>query len=193
MRRICVFCGSSPGARPDYTAAAREVGAELVRRDLGLVYGGGSVGLMGILADSVLEAGGEVIGVIPDALGHLEVAHANLSDLRVVGSMHERKALMADLADGFIALPGGLGTLDEFFEIWTWAQLRIHDKPCGIINVRGYFDKLLPFLDHTVQERFVASTHRAMVMVETSPDVLLDRFRSYVPPTADKLLDREVR
>src|SRR5919199_3791597 len=175
MRRVCVFCGSSPGADPAYAAAARRLAEVLVRRGIGLVYGGGSVGLMGVLADAALAAGGEVTGVIPRALQAREVGHAALPDLRVVETMHERKALMAELADGFVALPGGLGTLEEFFEVWTWAQLGIHAKPCGVLNVGGYFDPLLAFLDHAVAEGFVRDAYRAMLLVAAEPAPLLDR------------------
>ena len=151
MKRVCVFCGSSPGARPAYTELARRLGSILARRGMTLVYGGGNVGLMGVLANAVLAGGGNVIGVIQQAMVYLEVAHTGFPDLRIVGSMHERKALMADLADAFIALPGGLGTLEEFCEILTWAQLGMHQKPCGLINVENYFDQLIAFLDDAVR------------------------------------------
>lgn len=190
MRRVCVFCGSSPGARPQYADLARTLGELLARRGLGLVYGGGNVGLMGILADAVLKAGGHVIGVIPQSLVDLEVAHTGLPDLRVVSSMHERKALMADLADGFIALPGGIGTLEEFCEILTWAQLGMHQKPCGVINVAGYFDHLMAFLDHSVNERFLRPEHRSMVLVAGDPETLLDHLDAYQPPRLEKWIDR---
>jgi uncharacterized protein (TIGR00730 family) len=190
MKRICVFCGSSPGASPRYAELAQRLGAILARRRLTLVYGGGNVGLMGRLADAVLERGGQVIGVIPQALMDLEVGHSGLSDLRIVGSMHERKALMADLADGFIALPGGIGTLEEFCEILTWAQLGMHAKPCGLINVEGYFDHLMTFLDHAVHERFFRPEHRAMVLIEDDPEQLLNRFERYQPPQLEKWIDR---
>jgi uncharacterized protein (TIGR00730 family) len=190
MRRLCVFCGSSPGANSQYAALARRLGGLLARRGLGLVYGGGNVGLMGVLADAVLQDGGQVIGVIPQALVDLEVAHNGLSDLRIVGSMHERKALMAELADGFIALPGGIGTLEEFCEILTWAQLGLHQKPCGLINVAGYFDHLMAFLDHSVDQRFLRPEHRRMVLVDAEPEMLLDRLRTYRPPQLAKWIDR---
>ena len=154
MKRVCVFCGSSTGARPSYARTAVKLGKILAKRQIGLVYGGGNVGLMGLIADSVLEHGGDVIGVIPRFLVHKEVAHQHLKDLRIVESMHERKALMADLSDGFIALPGGYGTLEEFCEIVTWAQLQLHPKPCGLLNVEGFYDSLLQFLDHAVAEQF---------------------------------------
>jgi uncharacterized protein (TIGR00730 family) len=190
MQRLCVFCGSSPGANSQYAELARHLGALLARRGLGLVYGGGNVGLMGLLADAVVRGGGQVIGVIPQSLVDREVAHSGLSDLRVVGSMHERKALMAELADGFVALPGGIGTLEEFCEILTWAQLGLHQKPCGLINVAGYFDRLMGFLDHAVSERFLRPEHRAMVLVEADPETLLDRFAAHRPPQLEKWIDR---
>jgi uncharacterized protein (TIGR00730 family) len=174
VKRICVFCGSSRGSRPAYADAARRMGTELARRGLGLVYGGGRVGLMGILADAALAAGGEVIGIIPEALLAWEVAHASLTDLQVVASMHERKARMADLSDAFIALPGGFGTLEEFCEVLTWSQLGLHRKPCGLVNVDGYYDPLLALLDHAVTERFVRPEHRALVLEATEPERLLD-------------------
>jgi uncharacterized protein (TIGR00730 family) len=190
MRRICVFCGSSPGRSPAYTEAAVELGQTLVARGLGLVYGGASVGLMGKLADTVLEAGGEVIGVIPDSLLRYEVTHEGLPDLRVVGSMAERKTLMAELSDGFISLPGGTGTLDEMFEMLTWSQLGDHDKPSGLLDVEGFYSHLIAFLDHAVEERFLRSEHRAMLIVETSANALLDRFESYAAPKLEKWIGR---
>ena len=176
MKRVCVFCGSSAGGRPSYREAAAQLGRSLAERRIGLVYGGASVGLMGILADAVLHAGGSVVGVIPQALAKQEVVHDGLTALRIVGSMHERKAVMADLSDGFIALPGGMGTLDELFEMVTWAQLGLHRKPCGLLDVEGYFAPLLAFLDHAVKERFVKETHRALLLVAAEPQVLLDAF-----------------
>jgi len=158
----------------------------LAEKNIELVYGGGSVGLMGKMADAVIEKGGQVIGVIPEALARREVAHGGLDDLRVVGSMHERKALMAELSDGFIALPGGLGTLDEFCEILTWAQLGFHQKPCGILNVNGYFNQLLQFFDSAVEEKFIKPEHREMILVESDPETLLTRFESYLAPTTQK-------
>ena len=190
MRRICVFCGSSPGRSPAYTEAAVELGQTLVARGLGLVYGGASVGLMGKLADTVLEAGGEVIGVIPDSLLRYEVTHEGLPDLRVVRSMAERKTLMAELSDGFISLPGGTGTLDEMFEMLTWSQLGDHDKPSGLLDVEGFYSHLIAFLDHAVEERFLRSEHRAMLIVETSANALLDRFESYAAPKLEKWIGR---
>lgn len=191
VKRICVFTGSSPGARAEFTHAARELGCELVSRGQELVYGGGKVGLMGQLADSVLACGGKVVGVIPEALLAKEVAHGGLSELRVVASMHERKAMMSDLSDAFIALPGGLGTLEEFFEVLTWAQLGLHAKPIGIMNVYGYFDALFAFLDRAVEERFVKREHRAMMIAANSPAELLDRLQSYRAPKVEKWIDRE--
>ena len=190
MKRICVFAGSNSGARPDYRAAALELGRELAQRHFGLVYGGARVGLMGALADTVLAAGGEVIGVIPAALVSKEIAHEGLSELRVVHSMHERKAMMADLADGFVALPGGWGTLEEFFEVLTWGQLGLHRKPCGLLNVDGYFDRLLSFLEHTIDEGFVRRDHGSMIAMSDSPGTLLDMLGEYVPPTTQKWIDR---
>jgi len=166
------------------------MGDALVRRQIGLVYGGARIGLMGALADAVLAARGHVTGVIPKALVAREVAHAGLTDLRIVASMHERKALMADLADGFIALPGGWGTMEEFFEVLTWGQLGLHRKPCGLLNVGGFFDGLLSFIDHSIDEGFVRREHRPMVLVSESPDALLDRFGHYAPPDVEKLIDR---
>jgi uncharacterized protein (TIGR00730 family) len=191
MRALCVFCGSSPGTRPDYTATARRLGAVLAARHVRLVYGGARVGLMREVADAVLNAGGEVTGVIPEGLRAREVAHTALSDLRVVSSMHERKAVMADLSDGFVAIPGGAGTLEEFFEVWTWAQLGIHSKPCAVLNVSGYFDGLLAFLDHAVGEQFLRREHRAMVLVDDEPGRLLDRMAEYRAPEIAKWIRKE--
>jgi len=193
LRRLCVFCGSSPGSSENYSIAAERLGGALAAAGIGLVYGGASVGLMGRLADSALAAGGEVIGVIPRALVDQEVAHHGLADLRVVASMHERKALMADLADGFVALPGGLGTLDELFEILTWAQLGLHAKPVGLLDVDGYFAPLLAFLDGAVAARFLAPAHRAMLLVGEDPLALVDAFRAYHPPPPFKWVDRPAR
>ena len=190
MDRLCVFSGSSPGAHPDYAEAARELGRSLAERGIGLVYGGAHVGLMGVLADSALESGGEVVGVIPQALVEREIAHTGVSDLRVVGTMHERKALMADLADGFIALPGGTGTLDELFEVYTWTQLGLHSKPLGLLDVRGYYTQLAAFLDHAVQERFLTAEHRGMLLVERRAEALIDAFRGWRPPVRTKWIDR---
>lgn len=174
MKRVCIFCGANAGSRPAFVAAAQEMGATLARRGQGVVYGGGNVGLMGAVADAALATGGEVIGVIPRTLVERELAHEGISALHVVGSMHERKALMADLSDGFIAMPGGFGTLDEFFEVLTWAQLGLHGKPCGLLNVDGYFDHLLRFLDRAVADGLLQPNNRAMFLVESSPVALLD-------------------
>jgi len=186
MKNICVYCGSNPGRQEAYSSAARALAKSLVDRKLGLVYGGASVGIMGLIADTVLQLGGRAVGVIPEALVRKEVAHKNLTELHVTQSMHERKTLMAELSDGFIAMPGGIGTLEEIFEIWTWAQLGIHAKPCGLLNAAGYFDALTTFLDHAVAEQFVKPPHRAILIVEQTPDVLLDRFASYQAPTVQK-------
>lgn len=174
MRQICVFCGSSPGRDPLYIEGARALAMALVHRDIGVVYGGASVGVMGALADAVLEQGGRITGVIPEQLVHKELSHGNLTALHIVASMHERKALMGSLSDGFIALPGGLGTLEELFEVLTWNQLGIHNKPCGLLNVNGFFDALTGFLDHAVAERFVSDQHRAFMRVADDPESLLD-------------------
>lgn len=191
MNSVCVFCGSSPGADPAYVRGAQRLGRVLAGSGIRLVYGGASVGVMGALADAVLAEGGEAIGVIPRGLQQREVGHPGLSELHVVESMHERKARMAELADAFLALPGGLGTLEELFEVWTWAQLGIHAKPCGLLNVRGYFDPLLGFLDQAVSEGFVPAAHRAMLQVDTDPGALLARLRGFRPPRLPRWLDPE--
>lgn len=191
MRRICVFCGSSMGAKPAYAEAARAMGTLIAQRGLGLVYGGGEVGLMGVIANTALAAGGEVIGVIPEALMRMEVGHPRLTELHVVATMHDRKAMMAELSDGFIAMPGGIGTLEELFEIWTWGQLGIHPKPLGFLDVAGYYHTLHAFLDHMVAEGFVKDRHRAMTAVETDPAALLDRLAAYVPPNVVKVAGRD--
>jgi uncharacterized protein (TIGR00730 family) len=192
MERICVFCGASPGARPEYAQATTELARTLVADGIGVVYGGGGVGLMGVLADGVLVEGGEIIGVIPRALVDREIAHRDVTDMRVVGSMHERKALMAELADAFIALPGGLGTLEELFEVYTWAQLGLHRKPCALLNVQGYYDGVEDFLSHAVEERFLREDHREMLMVESEPRALIERLREFEPDAAlPKWIDRE--
>ena len=190
MKRICVFAGSSRGAREEYASAAQQLARELVAQGYEVVYGGGKVGMMGVMADAALGAGGKVIGVIPKALLAKEIAHSGLTELRVVDSMHTRKAMMAELSVGFIALPGGLGTMEEFFEVLTWSQLGLHAKPCGLLNVSGYFDPLLAFLDSTVSERFVKSEHRALVITSTSPTELLARLAAYRPPHVEKWIDR---
>jgi len=186
MKSICVFCGSSPGARPEYTAAARKLGKILADSDLTLVYGGGNVGMMGQIAHAVLENGGHVTGVMPRAIADMEVAYTDLADLRIVDSMHARKALMAELSDGFIALPGGLGTLEEFVEVLTWAQLGFHAKPCGLLNTCGYYNNLLSFINHTSDQQFIQPAHRELILVEEDPEALLDSFETYVAPQVDK-------
>ena len=191
MKRICIYCGSSPGKLPDYMESARTLGHELAARGLGLVYGGASVGVMGVVADAVLEKGGEAIGVIPYALATKEVAHSGLNELFVVDSMHERKAKMAELSDGFIALPGGWGTIEEIFEMLTWAQLGFHDKPCGLLNISSYYDHLVTFLEHAIDQRFVREEFRPMIMVNESASALLDRFGGYVAPQVKKWIGPE--
>lgn len=191
MKTICVYCGSSPGRRPAYLEAARSLGETLTNRGLHLVYGGASVGIMGAVADAVLAGGGEATGVIPEALAVKEVAHASLTQQRVVGSMHERKALMAELSDGFVALPGGWGTFEELFEMLTWAQLGFHDKPCGLLNIDGYYDDLAKFLEHAVEEGFVPPVCRSMLIVEREPEALLERFEAYSAPTVRKWITKE--
>ena len=191
LRRVCVFCASSPGARTDYADLAAATGKLLAAEGIGLVYGGGAVGLMGVVADAALAAGGEVVGVIPDDLFAREVGHRGLTDLRVVSSMHERKQLMFDLSDGFIALPGGLGTFEEVFEVLTWAQLGMHAKPIAMLDVAGYYEPLLAFLDRAVEERLVRPQHRAMLLQGDDPVDVLDRMRRYEPPAVEKWIDRE--
>ncbi|CCK82246.1 MULTISPECIES: LOG family protein [Desulfobacula] len=186
MKRICVFCGSSPGSEPEYIEMAVQLGKELSKNKIGLVYGGGSVGMMGVLADSVVKAGGEVTGVITKKLFEMEVAFTELSDLRVVETMHERKAMMAELSDGFIALPGGFGTMDEIFEILTWSQLNILQKPCGFLNVKGYYNKLIDFIDHMILHDFINKACRTIVQVDEHPTSLLEKFQNYSPLSDDK-------
>ena len=180
MRRICVFTGSRDGSHPGYAEAARQLGRELVERNYGLVYGGGNVGLMKIIADTVLDLGGHVTGVIPDSLVSKEVAHRGLSDLRIVQSMHERKAMMAALSDGFIALPGGIGTMEEFFEVLSWAQLGIHRKPCGLLNTGGYYNRLIEFLDHAVEHDFLKPKHRSLLILANEPTEILSQFEAFI-------------
>jgi uncharacterized protein (TIGR00730 family) len=189
MQRICVFCGSSTGGRPTYAALARTVGTELAQRKLGLVFGGGRVGLMGAIADAALAAGGEVIGVIPRALATKELAHERVTELHVVDSMHARKAKMAELSDGFIALPGGLGTLEELFEVLTWAQLGMHSKPVGLLDADDYYAPLLHFLDHARDHGFVRPEHRGLLLGARSPAALLAAMATWRPPTVPKWID----
>ncbi len=190
IKRICVYCGSSPGNDPAYRQAARDLARELVRRKIGLVYGGASIGIMGEIADTVLSSGGEVIGVMPQSLVDYEVSHHGLTELKVVASMHERKAMMAELSDGFIALPGGLGTLEELFEILTWAQLGFHHKPIALLNTAHYYDSLLQFLDQSVASGFVKNTHRDMLLVDETPALLLEQLAAYQPMKIDKLIGK---
>ncbi len=190
MKRICVFCGASNGTDPLYLERARQVGRTLARRGIALVYGGGSVGLMGAVADAALAAGGEAIGVIPKALQFRERVHANLTSLHVVASMHERKAKMAELAEAFIALPGGMGTLEEFAEILTWAQLGFHSRPCGLLDVAGFYKPLIAFFDQAVAKGFIRREDRDLVLVEEEPDALIERFLSWKAPALEKWIDR---
>lgn len=189
MKAVTVFCGSNPGMRPEYLGAAAALGRAIAERGATLVYGGASVGLMGRVADAALAAGGRVVGVIPEALVNKEVEHRGLTELHVVDSMHTRKRIMAERADAFIALPGGAGTLEELFEVWTWAQLGHHDKPCALLDVAGYYAKLTGFLDHMLAEGFIRTEHRAMLLVDDDPRTLLDRCASYAPPRVAKWLD----
>ncbi|MFB9279319.1 TIGR00730 family Rossman fold protein [Cohnella cellulosilytica] len=191
MKSIAVFCGSGMGARPSYREGAIELGQELARQGITLVYGGASVGLMGTVADAVLEAGGKAIGVLPKMLDDREIAHRGLTELIVVNSMHERKMKMSELADGFIALPGGPGTMEEFFEIFTWAQLGLHGKPCGILNVDRYFDLLLAFFRHMNEQQFLQDKYAPMVLSDSSPTGLLDKFRAYQPPSVKTYIKEE--
>lgn len=186
LRNICVYCGSNAGGREDYADSAKKLAAELVARDLGLIYGGSSTGIMGVLADAVLEAGGQVRGIMPRALVHKEIAHGGLTELRVTGTMHERKAMMAEMSDGFIALPGGFGTLEEIVEILTWGQLQLHEKPCGLLNVADYYDHLLRFVAHAQEEGFLDPQHKEMLLVANDPSELLDKFESYRAPKVKK-------
>ena len=190
LKSVCVFCGASPGARPIYHEAAAQLGRHIAERGLTLVYGGGAVGLMGVVADAALAAGGEVIGIIPQSLERAEIGHKGLTRLEVVDGMHARKARMAELADAFIALPGGLGTLEELFEVWTWGQLGYHAKPLGLLEVDGFYARLTDFLDHLVAERFVREQHRAILQVSASPAELLARMDAGQPTAAPKWVDR---
>ena len=193
MQSICVFCGSNTGANPAYAEAARDLGRRIAGRGLRLVYGGAKVGLMGALADAALAAGGHVTGIMPIALVEKEIAHAGLTELHTVGSMHERKAMMADQSDAFLGLPGGAGTLEEVFEVWTWGQLGHHRKPVGLLNVAGFYDRLAAFLDHQVHERFVREEHRRMLTIESDPEMIMERFAFYEPPQVAKWIDRTER
>lgn len=186
MKRICVYCGSSPGKSEAYRTAAHQLGQELVQAGIGLVYGGGSVGLMGVIANEVMDHGGEVIGVIPKDLDFREVSNRALTDLRLVANMHERKALMAELSDGFIAMPGGYGTLDEMFEILTWSQLGLHEKPFGLFNVNNFYQPLLTFLDHVVEEQFIEPAFRGLILSSDDPKLLLEQMHQFVHPKIDK-------
>lgn len=191
MKSLCVFCGSSPGQGAEYLAAARDLGRLLAAERIRVVFGGGRVGLMGAVADAALEAGGRVVGVIPRALMEREVGHTGLSELHVVETMHERKAMMAELAEGFLTLPGGIGTLEELFEVWTWGQLGIHRKPVGVLNTAGYFDPLIAFLDRQVKEGFLRAEHREAALFDSSAEVLLERMRAFRPPNVRKWIDLE--
>ncbi|MGM0576117.1 MAG: TIGR00730 family Rossman fold protein [Myxococcota bacterium] len=191
MESICVYCGASPGRRKDYVSGARAFGRALAARGVRMVYGGGSVGVMGAVADTMLLEGGEVIGIIPEDLVEREIAHQGLTELRVVSSMHERKREMVDLSDGFVALPGGLGTLEELFEVLTWAQLGLHEKPCGILDVGGFYEKLAAFLAHAVEEEFVEQRYADLLVIEKDPEKLLRRFETWEPPRVTKVLRRE--
>jgi len=186
LTSLCVYCGSSSGRIETYANAARELAQAMAERNIRLVFGGGRVGIMGAVADEVLRLGGRAVGVIPESLVRKELAHTGLTELHVTPSMHARKTLMAELADGFVALPGGIGTFEEIFEVWTWAQLGFHGKPCGLLNVAGYYDGLSTFLDHAANEQFVRADQRKMLIVETEPAALLDRFACYTPPTQPK-------
>jgi len=186
MKRICVYCGSGAGVQDGYADAARALGRALVERGVGLVFGGGRIGMMGVLARTVLQGGGEAIGVIPKDLMDKGLGLTTATSLRVVETMHARKALMADLSDAFIAMPGGFGTMEEFFEALTWAQLGLHAKPCALLNVKGYFDDLIRFVDHAVQEQFIDPVHRSLLLVDDSPESLLNRLMSWTPPVVDK-------
>ncbi len=191
VRSVCVFCGASIGANPAYREAAVTLGQAIARRGLTLVYGGGAVGLMGIVADAAMAAGGEVVGIIPQSLLDAEVGHKGLTRLEVVDGMHARKARMAELSDAFIALPGGLGTLEELFEVWTWGQLGYHAKPLGLLDVNGFYEKLGGLLDHIVEEGFVRPQHRAMLLLGQQPDALLDGMNEFVAPVVPKWVDKQ--
>ncbi|HQU84895.1 MAG TPA: TIGR00730 family Rossman fold protein [Pyrinomonadaceae bacterium] len=191
MKRICVFCGSNPGIDPIYLETAEKVGKFLGENGIELVFGGGRVGLMGRIADTVMANGGKVIGIIPKGLSDREVAHQGLTELKIVGSMHERKALMAELSDGFIALPGGVGTFEEFCEIVTWAQLGIHEKPCALMNVGGFYNAFIAMFDHSMNQGFIRPQHRELVLVDDKIEELYEKMRNFRPPTIEKWLDKE--
>jgi uncharacterized protein (TIGR00730 family) len=191
LKSLCVFCGSSVGSKPASIGAALALGKVLADQQIRLVFGGGRVGLMGAIADSVLNNGGQAIGVIPQHLVDREVAHKGLTELRVVSSMHERKATMAELSDGFVALPGGIGTLEEFFEVWTWGQLGLHRKPYGLLNVNGFYDPLVQFIDQLVDQKFVKAEHRKMLIIESDVAMLPVRMAAHRPPVVEKLIDPE--
>jgi uncharacterized protein (TIGR00730 family) len=191
MRRVCVFCGSNVGVQPAYAEAAQAMGALLAQRGIGLVYGGGNVGLMGVIADAAVEAGGEVIGVIPQALANREIAHTGVSALHVVDSMHTRKAMMAELSDAFVAMPGGVGTFEEFFEAVTWTQLGLQRKPCGLLNVNGFYSPLAAFIDQAVSEGFIKPVHRAAIVVDGDPARLLDSLATVRLPDVPKWIGRD--
>lgn len=191
MKSVCVFLGANPGNSEIYAESAHNLGQELARRGITTVYGGSNMGLMGILAESALSAGGKVVGVIPDSLVQKEVAHNGLSELHVVDSMHERKARMADLSDGFIAMPGGIGTMEEFFEVFTWGQLGFHQKPCGLLDIGGYYSRLLSFLDQAVDEGFLKRPHKEMVVTGSTPTEILDAFSGYAPPSVSKWTEKD--
>lgn len=191
MKSITVFCGSSSGFRPEYAKAAKNLARLLVERNIRLVYGGGNVGLMGIISDEVMRGGGTVIGIIPDSLFKKEIGKREITELHVVGSMHERKALMAELAEGFIAMPGGIGTFEEFFEILTWSQLGFHEKPCGLLNIAGYYDGLLALCDNAVNEGFLRAIHRTLILDDSDAVSLLEKMNNFQPPPVAKWIDKD--
>ncbi len=193
MRRLCVFCGANPGIRESYKSAAAELGSLLAQKKIGLVYGGGRTGLMGVIADAALAAGGEVTGIIPESLVAKEVAHDRLTDLRVVRSMHERKAMMADMSDAFVAMPGGFGTFEEWFEVVTWSQLGIHQKACGLLNVDGFYTPLLAMVEHAANEGFIRPQHQSITIAAPAPIELLGLLEAWVPPTVEKWVEKSKR